>query len=108
MTDLYIARGPRLAARTLATETVILKADDSGLYVLNEIGTLLWGAADGVTPLATIVERLICPRFDVDAASAREDAAEFVRALGEHDILTVSDHPIASEGMAPVSAGAAS
>ena len=43
MTDLYIAHGRRLAARTLATETVILKADDSGLYVLNEVGTLLWG-----------------------------------------------------------------
>ena len=68
MTDLYIARGPRLAARVLASETVILKADDSGLYVLNEVGTLLWGAADGTTPLATIVERLICPRFDVDEA----------------------------------------
>jgi hypothetical protein len=108
MTDLYIAHGRRLAARTLATETVILKADDSGLYVLNEIGTLLWGAADGVTPLATIVERLICPRFDVDAASACEDAAEFVRALGDHSILTVSDRPITSEGMAQASAEAAS
>ena len=43
MTDLYIAHGQRLAVRTLATETVILKADDSGLYVLNEVGTLLWG-----------------------------------------------------------------
>jgi hypothetical protein len=108
MTDLYIARGRRLAARALATETVILKADDSGLYVLNEIGTLLWGAADGVTPLATIVERVICPRFDVDAASACEDAVEFVRALGDHAILTVSDRPIASDGTTPVAAGAAS
>jgi hypothetical protein len=108
MTDLYIAHGQRLAARTLATETVILKADDSGLYVLNEVGTLLWGAADGVTPLATIVERLICPRFDVDAASACEDAVEFVRALGDHRILTVSDRPITSEGTAPASPEAAS
>jgi hypothetical protein len=94
MTDLYIARGPRLAARVLASETVILKADDSGLYVLNEVATLLWGAADGTTPLATIVERVICPRFDVDEASALEDATEFVRALGDHHILNVSDRPI--------------
>ena len=108
MTDLYIARGQRLAARTLATETVILKADDSGLYVLNEVGTLLWGAADGVTPLATIVERLICPRFEVDVASACDDAVEFVRALGDHAILTVSDRPITGEATSPASAGAAS
>ena len=107
MTDLYIAHGRRLAARTLATETVILKADDSGLYVLNEIGTLLWAAADGVTPLATIVERVICPRFDVDAAAACEDAAEFVRALADHNIFAVSERPIASDDHAPASNGAA-
>jgi hypothetical protein len=101
MTVLYIARGPRLAARVLASETVILKADDSGLYVLNEVGTLLWGAADGTTPLATIVERLICPRFDVDEASALEDATEFVRALGDHNILNVSDRPITAADRAP-------
>ena len=108
MTDLYIAHGQRLAVRTLATETVILKADDSGLYVLNEVGTLLWGAADGVTPLATIVERLICPRFDVDAVSACQDAAEFARALADHNILNISDRPITSDGDAPVADGAVS
>ena len=108
MTDLYIARGQRLAVRTLATETVILKADDSGLYVLNEVGTLLWGAADGITPLATIVERLICPRFDIDALSACQDADEFVRALADHNILSISDRPIASDGAAPAADGAPS
>lgn len=101
MTDLYIARGPRLAARVLASETVILKADDSGLYVLNEVGTLLWGAADGTTPLATIVERVICPQFDVDEASALQDATEFVRELGSHNILSVSDRPMTGPDTAP-------
>jgi len=108
MTDLYIARGQRLAARVLATETVILKADDSGLYVLNEVGTVLWGAADGTTPLATIVERLICPQFDVDGASALQDATEFVRELGEHNILSVSDRPMTGLDAAPAADEAAS
>jgi hypothetical protein len=108
MTDLYMARGPRLAARVLASETVILKADDSGLYVLNEVGTLLWGAADGKTPLATIVEQLICPRFDVDEASALQDATEFVRELGDHNILNVSDRPMTGLDALPVSDEAAS
>jgi hypothetical protein len=66
MTDVYIAHGERLAARALASETVILRADDSGLYVLNEIGTILWQAADGATPLSVIVEQMVCPRFDID------------------------------------------
>jgi hypothetical protein len=96
MTNLYIARGDRLAARTLASETVILRPDDSGLYVLNEIGTILWEAADGTTPLATIVEQAICPRFDVDATTALRDATEFVQDLRDHRILTVSDQPVTS------------
>jgi Coenzyme PQQ synthesis protein D (PqqD) len=101
MTHLYIARGDRLAARALASETVILRPDDSGLYVLNEIGTVLWNAADGATPLATIVEQMICSRFDVDATTALHDATEFVQGLREHHILNVSDRPMTSRGATP-------
>jgi hypothetical protein len=107
MTDLYIARSDRLAARRLASETVILRPDDSGLYVLNELGTVIWDAADGTTPLATIVERVICPRFDVDAATALHDATEFIEGLRDHNILTVSDRPMTSHAP-PVSDEAAS
>ena len=106
MTNLYIARGERLAARTLASETVILRPDDSGLYVLNEIGTILWDAADGTTPLATIVDQAICPRFDVDAATALRDAIEFVQGLRDHDILKVSDQPVTGRGAPALDAAA--
>jgi hypothetical protein len=95
MTDLYIARSERLAARKLVDETVILKPDDSGLFVLNELGSVIWEAADGRTTLATIVERIICPHFDVDAATALDDAAAFVEGLRGHDILRVSETPFA-------------
>ena len=81
---------------------MILKADDSGLYVLNEIGTILWQAADGATPLSTIVDRMICPKFEIDAAAALCDATEFVRALADRNILQVSDRPLA--GAEPVAA----
>jgi len=108
MTNLYIARGDRLAARALASETVILRPDDSGLYVLNEIGTVLWNAADGATPLATIVEQAICPQFDVDATTALRDATEFVQGLQDHHILRVSDQPMTSRGAVPAIDGAAS
>ena len=97
MTNLYIARSERLAARKLLDETVILKPDDSGLYVLNELGTVIWDAADGSTTLATIVEHAICPQFDVDAATALHDATEFVERLCDHDILKVSETPMTNE-----------
>jgi coenzyme PQQ synthesis protein D (PqqD) len=96
MTNLYIARSERLAARKLLDETVILRPDDSGLYVLNELGTVIWDAADGATTLATIVERAICPQFDVDAATALQDATEFVERLRDHHILEVSATPMTS------------
>jgi Coenzyme PQQ synthesis protein D (PqqD) len=94
MREIYIARGDRLAARVLGNETIVLCPDDSGLYVLNELGTVLWAAADGRTPLAAIVERVICVDFDVDRATAMQDALEFVEGLREHHILKVSDEPI--------------
>jgi hypothetical protein len=93
MNEIYVAQGERLAARRLDTETIILCPDDSGLYVLNELGTALWEAADGRTPLAAIVESVICRDFDVDAATALRDALEFVEGLRQQQILQVSDGP---------------
>jgi hypothetical protein len=97
MTNLYIGRSERLAARKLLDETVILKPDDSGLYVLNELGTIIWDAADGATTLAMIVERSICPQFEIDAATALHDATEFVERLRDHNILRVSETPMTSD-----------
>ena len=108
MTNLYIARSERLAVRKLRDETVILRPDDSGLYVLNELGTVIWDAADGTTTLATLVERVICPQFEVDAATALLDATEFVERLRDHHILTVSETPIPVDVMRSASHGDAS
>jgi hypothetical protein len=94
VSDIYVARASRLAARRLATETIILCPDDSGLYVLNAVGTAVWEAADGTTPLSAIIERVICQEFDVDPDTAAKDASLFIDGLREHGILTVSDHPI--------------
>lgn len=102
MSELYIARAPRLAARRLESETVILSADDSGLFVLNALGTVLWEAADGRTPLARIVERDVCAAFDVDFDTAARDAEAFVDGLRRHGILDVSASPIDGE-VAPAS-----
>jgi hypothetical protein len=94
MSGTFFARGDRLAARSLGAETVVLSSDDSSLYVLNELGTILWNAADGRTPLAHVVERVICADFDVDAATAMRDALEFVENLRQQRLLEVSDAPI--------------
>ena len=93
MKQLFIAREERLAARRVAGEMVILSADDSSLYVLNELGALLWEAADGATPLGEIVRRVVCAEYDVDQETGLRDAESFVRELAEHGVLRIGETP---------------
>jgi hypothetical protein len=91
MIDVFVARSQRLAARKVAGEMVILLADDSSLFVLNAVGTAIWEAADGGTPLASIVEDVICHQYEIDRETALRDTLEFVSALEAHGLLRTSD-----------------
>jgi hypothetical protein len=88
MTDIVVARASRVAARKVAGEMVVLSADDSSLYVFNGIGTAVWEAVDGRTPISAIVEDVICREYEVDPERARRDVEEFVGALVSHGVLT--------------------
>ena len=94
MSDRYIARSPKIAARKLGDEMIVMSAVDSSLYTLNEVAAAIWQSADGHTPLATIVANSICEQFEISEAEAMRDAEEFVSQLSTHGILLVSDHPI--------------
>ena len=95
MSPVYIARVKEIAARSIGGEMMIMSARDSTLFSLNETATAIWQAADGVTPLAEIVQRSLCAHFEVDPAAALRDAEELVEGLAKHGILKVSDQPIA-------------
>ncbi len=71
-----------------------MSARDSTLFSLNEVAAVIWEAADGVTPLSDIVERVVCSAYEVDAAQALADAEQLVDDLAGHGILLVSDQPI--------------
>ena len=90
MTDIFVARSDRLAARKVAGEVVILSADDSSLYVLNGVGSAVWEAADGRTPLSTIVDDVICRAYNIDRESAWRDVEEFVAGLVSYGVLRTS------------------
>jgi Coenzyme PQQ synthesis protein D (PqqD) len=94
MSPVYIARTREVAARALGGEMMIMSARDSTLFNLNETASAIWQAADGSTPLADIVERVVCAEFDVVPEEAMKDAEDFVRDLAAHGILLVSDQPI--------------
>ena len=96
MSRLYLARNPRVAARNLGGEMMIMSGRDSTLFTLNETATILWQSADGQTPLDEIVEKRICKEFEVEPARAIEDAEILARELEGHQILQLSEEPIGS------------
>jgi len=91
---LYIARSSEIAARQLGDELIVMSARDSTLFSLNDVGLIIWQAADGHTPLEEIVKEKICREFDVTPEEALKDAESFVRELAGHGILVVSETPL--------------
>ena len=74
----YVARSKAIAARALGDETMVMSATDSTLFTLDEVASVIWEAADGVTPLDEIVAKKICAQYDV----APEVALQGCRSLG--------------------------
>ena len=96
MSRLYVARNPRVAARSLDGEMMIMSGRDSTLFTLNRTATILWQAADGATPLDEIVSKKICREFEVEPGEALQDAETLARELASHGILQISEQPISS------------
>ncbi len=90
----YIARASKIAARMIGNEMMIMSGLDSSLFTLNPTASILWQAADGVTPLAQIVDEHIVAQFDVTPEEALRDALELAEGLAQHGILILSDAPI--------------
>jgi hypothetical protein len=91
----YVAPSTAIAARALGNETMVMSATNSTLFTLNEIASVIWAAADGVTPLDEIVANKICTEYDITPELALKDAESFVEDLAAHGILLISDEPLA-------------
>ena len=98
MSPLYIARSSEIAARQLGDELIVMSARDSTLFSLNDVGLVIWQAADGLTPLEDIVKQKVCSEFEVAPEEALQDAESFVRELAGHGILILSDTPMGGGG----------
>jgi coenzyme PQQ synthesis protein D (PqqD) len=90
----YVARSTAIASRALGDETMVMSATNSTLFTLNEVASVIWQAADGMTPLEQIVANKICAQYDITAEVALKDAEALVEALAEHGILLLSDQPL--------------
>jgi len=94
--QLYVARSPRIAARMLGEEMLVMSAQGSTLFTLNPTATVLWQNADGATPLDQIVESKICRAFEVTPDVALHDAEALAEDLAKHGILLISEQPISN------------
>jgi len=90
----YVARSKAIAARKLGEEPMVMSATDSTLFTLDEVASVIWAAADGVTPLDEIVEKKICALYDVSPEVALKDAEALIENLAEHGLLLLSDEPL--------------
>jgi len=90
----YVSRSPKVAARMVGDEMMVMSGKDSTLFALNGTAAVIWESADGVTPLSDIVEQRICAEFEVEPGVALRDAEELVEELAKDGILLVSDAPI--------------
>jgi hypothetical protein len=94
----YVARSTAIAARALGDEMMVMSATNSTLFTLDEVASVIWEAADGVTPLDEIVVNKICAQYDITPEVAMKDAEALVEGLAEHGILLLSDQPLAASG----------
>jgi Coenzyme PQQ synthesis protein D (PqqD) len=90
----YVARSTAIAARVLGDETMVMSAVSSTLFTLDEVATVIWESADGVTPLEDIVSNKICTQYEVAPEIALRDAEKLVEQLAEHGLMVLSDKPI--------------
>jgi hypothetical protein len=94
---MFVARSSTVAARLLEDEMVIMCPRTSKLFVLNPVGTVIWEALDGRTPLSEIVRDHVYTQFEVTPDVALTDASEFVRQLAEHGVVVIGEEPLSSE-----------
>src|SRR5208283_2445262 len=93
-TEMYLTQSADIASRTIGEDTVIMSTQDSTIFMLNSVGTAIWKAADGETPLSRIIQERVCAEFDVTDGQAFADAKEFIDELSKHGILLISDTPV--------------
>lgn len=74
-----IRKAPRIAARTIDGQAVVVQLDRQELHTLNEVGTRVFELADGRS-LASIVDAVL-GEFEVSRELAERDVAAFAREL---------------------------
>ncbi|NOZ02076.1 MAG: PqqD family protein [Deltaproteobacteria bacterium] len=86
-----MSSGPRrcddCAFNRVAGETVVVKALDGTVTVLNSPGGEIWEMCDGRTSIDRIVERL-CGDYDAPPGTIRREVEAFIDSMVEKGMMT--------------------
>lgn len=77
---------PRIAARVVDGETLILTPTDSVLHTLNPVATRVWQLLGEHRTLLELVDALV-QEYDVDRATAEQDVRSLLADLTERQIV---------------------
>ena len=89
-----LCQHPDCVTRTIGAETILVPvrahvAELDAIYTLNEIGSAIWEQLDGQTSFEQIVTA-ICELYDVTAAEAAQDTADFLQDLETIGLVTTA------------------
>lgn len=84
---MYLAQNPKTAYRNIKDEAVIVDLNNSLLYSLNPIASIIWEMSDGKTEIKQIINR-IENEFNVDRSVAESDCKEFIDDFIQKGLLT--------------------
>ncbi len=80
------ARSPGVVARRIAGETILVpvtrRAQEMGLFTLNEVATFVWEQLDGTRTVGALAREVV-DAFEVDLATATRDLRELLSLLAQ-------------------------
>jgi hypothetical protein len=93
--DTCFSKEKDLVTRDVAGEEIIVPikghvGDLEGVFTLNEVGGMIWRLIDGHTTVPQLMEA-VREEYDVEAAEAEKDVADFLRSLEDAGLIRSSE-----------------
>jgi hypothetical protein len=86
-----VTRSPRAAYRQLTDgSAVILHLDTAAYHSVNETGAAIWEVLEHASTVGAVIDEL-GSRLDQTPPSLPDDVSEFLGALAERGLVTLSD-----------------
>jgi hypothetical protein len=92
MLDSYHRYRDDVVCRVLDKESVLLDLSSGSYFTLNEVGALVWQNLDGLSPLRSVIPKLMA-LYDVDPETAEQDVLELVEDLLRERLIEQQETP---------------